>query len=34
MYHLANMERLPVLDYSGAVGDDRILLGTLQLVGE
>jgi len=34
MYHLATMERLPVLDDSGAVRDDRILLGTLQLVGE
>jgi hypothetical protein len=28
------MERLPVLDDSGAVQGDRILLGTLQLVGE
>jgi 4-amino-4-deoxy-L-arabinose transferase-like glycosyltransferase len=34
MYHLATMERLPVLDDSGAVRDDRILLGTLQLTGE
>jgi 4-amino-4-deoxy-L-arabinose transferase-like glycosyltransferase len=34
MYHLATMERLPVLDDSGAVRDDRILLGTLQLVGK
>lgn len=34
MYYLATMERLPVLDDSGAVRDDRILLGTLQLVGE
>ena len=34
MYHLATMEKLPVLDDSGAVRDDRILLGTLQLVGE
>jgi len=34
VYHLATMERLPVLDDSGAVRDDRILLGTLQLVGE
>ena len=34
MYHLATMERLPVLDDSGTVRDDRILLGTLQLTGE
>ncbi len=34
MYHLATMERLPVLDDSGAVRDDRIMLGTLQLLGE
>ena len=34
MYHLATMERLPVSDDGGAVRDDRILLGTLQLVGE
>ncbi|MFB0534203.1 MAG: ArnT family glycosyltransferase [Anaerolineae bacterium] len=34
MYHLATMERLPVLDDSGAVREDRILLGTLQLIGE
>jgi 4-amino-4-deoxy-L-arabinose transferase-like glycosyltransferase len=34
MYHLATMKRLPVLDDSGAVRDDRILLDTLQLVGE
>jgi hypothetical protein len=34
MYHLATMERLPVLDDSGAVRNGRILLGTLQLIGE
>jgi len=34
MYHLATMERLPVLDDSGAVRDDKVLLGTLQLIGE
>jgi hypothetical protein len=34
MYHLATLERLPVLDDSGAVRDDRILLGTVQLIGE
>ncbi len=34
MYHLATMKRLPVLDDSGAVRDDRILLGTLQLIGQ
>jgi hypothetical protein len=34
MYHLATMERLPVLDDSGAVQDGRILLGTLRLIGE
>ena len=34
VYHLATMERLPVLDDSAAVRDDRILLGALQLVGE
>jgi len=34
MYRLVTMERLPVLDESGVVRDDRILLGTLQLVGE
>ena len=34
MYHLATVERLPVLDDSGAVRDDRIMLGTVQLMGE
>jgi 4-amino-4-deoxy-L-arabinose transferase-like glycosyltransferase len=34
IYHLATMERLPVLDDSGAVRDDRILLGPVQLIGE
>jgi 4-amino-4-deoxy-L-arabinose transferase-like glycosyltransferase len=34
MYHLATMERLSVLDDSGAVRDDRIPLGTVQLMGE
>jgi len=34
MYHLATMERLPVLDDSGAIRDDRILLGKVQLMGE
>jgi hypothetical protein len=34
MYHLATMERLPVLDDSGAVQDGRIPLGTLRLIGE
>jgi len=34
MYYLATMERLPVLDDSGAVRDDRILLGRLQLIGD
>ena len=34
MYHLATMERLPVLDDSGVVQDGRILLGTLRLIGE
>jgi hypothetical protein len=34
MYHLETMERLSVLDDSGAVRDDRILLGTVQLIGD